>query len=104
MPFLLPPWKPRALFQRPDLPILLHQALLHLLPHPRLERGDGDMLDMPRVLIAHDAFFPLAQDRQQQGGDIRFVPELAQRREERFEVEDDRAGEGEPAEGLPVDA
>lgn len=62
------------------------------------------MLHMPRILIAHDALLPLAQDRGQQGGDIGFVAEAGQGGEERFEVEHDRAGEGEAAEGLPVDA
>lgn len=62
------------------------------------------MLHMPRILILHNLLLTLAEDLQQQGGDVGFVAEGGDGGEERFEVEDDRAGEGEAAQGLPVDA
>ena len=62
------------------------------------------MLYMPCVLIIHDAFLTFFQDFQQEGRDIGFGTEVGDRGEERLEVEDYGAGEGEAAQGLPVDA
>ena len=62
------------------------------------------MLHMPRALILHEAFLPLPQDLAQQRGDVRLVAELFDRREQRFEVEDDGPREGQPPQRLPVDA
>ena len=101
-PLPLPPSKPRTLLQRPNLPPPLRNPHLLLLPTPQLQRRQRDMLDMPRVLVPHDLGLALPQHLQQQRGHVGLVPELADRREERFEVEDYGAGEGEAAEGLPV--
>lgn len=103
-PHLLPPREPRALLQRPHLPPLLDHPLLNLLLGPRLERGEGDVLDVPRVLVPHDALLAVAQDRGEQGGDVGFAAEGGERGEERFEVEDDGAREGKPPQRLPVHA
>lgn len=60
------------------------------------------MLHMPRILILHDLGLALPEDLEQEGGHVRFVPELGHGREERFEIEDYGAREREAAEGLPV--
>lgn len=62
------------------------------------------MLDMPCILILHQSPFPLAEHLGAQRGHVGFVAELLEGREERFEVEDDGAREGETAQRLPVDA
>lgn len=62
------------------------------------------MLHMPRTLILHEGPLPLLQHLRQQRRHIRFVSKLLYRREERFEVEDDGAAQGQAAERLPVDA
>lgn len=60
------------------------------------------MLHMPRVLVPHDLGLALPEHLQQQRRHVGLVPELGDWREERFEVEDHGAGEGEAPEGLPV--
>ena len=62
------------------------------------------MFHMPRTLIPQQPLLPLHQHLLQQFRHIRFLPQILQGREQSFEVEDDGAGEGEAAEGLPVDA
>ena len=62
------------------------------------------MLHMPRALVAHQPLLAFFQDLGHQRRDIRFVAEFRHGREERFEIEDDGAGEGQAPEGLPVDA
>ena len=62
------------------------------------------MLHMPRILILHETPLALAQDGAQQRRHVRLVAQVLQRREQRLEVEHDRAGERQPAQGLPVDA
>lgn len=62
------------------------------------------MFHMPRIFILHQRPLPLPQHLQTQRRDIRFVSEFLDGREQRFEIEDDGTGEGEAAQGLPVDA
>lgn len=104
VPLLLPARKPRRLIQRPDLPPFPHQAPRDLLPRPLLRHRQHDVLDVPRTLVLHQALLAFLQYSRQQGGHVGFVAELGHGREERFEVEDDGAAEGQAAERLPVDA
>ena len=62
------------------------------------------MLHMPGVLVAQYALLALREDLEQQGRNIGFVAQILKRSEQRFEVEDDGAGEREATQGLPVDA
>lgn len=62
------------------------------------------MFHMPRILILHQRLLALPQHLQTQRRHIRFGSKILERREERFEIEDDGAGEGEAAERLPVHA
>lgn len=62
------------------------------------------MFNTPRPLILQQLPLPLPQHPPNQPGHARLVTEFGDRREERFEVEDDGGGEGKAAEGLPVDA
>lgn len=62
------------------------------------------MLHVPRALVLHERLLPVPEDLGEQRRHVRFGPEVVERGEERLEVEDDGAGEGEAAEGLPVDA
>ncbi len=62
------------------------------------------MFHMPRIFILHQGPLPLPQHLEHQRRHIRFVSELLDGREERFEVEDDGAAEGQAAQRLPVDA
>ncbi len=62
------------------------------------------MLDVPRILILHQRLFSLPKHLAAQRRHIGLVAEFFEGREERFEVEDDGAGEGEAAQGLPVNA
>ena len=62
------------------------------------------MLHMPRALVAHQPLLALFQNLGHQRRDIGIVAEFRHRREERFEIEDDGAGEGQAPQGLPVDA
>lgn len=59
---------------------------------------------MPRILILHEGPFPLLQHLCQQRRHVRLGSELLYGREERFEIEDDGAAEGQATERLPVDA
>ena len=86
------------------LPILLHDPLLNLFFLILLQRGHNDMFHMPRILVLHEIFLPLADDLEDQAGDVGFVAKFCEWREDGFEVEDDAAGEGQAAQGLPVDA
>ena len=104
MPLILPARKPRRLLQRPDLPILGHHSVPFLLPRPLLQLRHNHMLHMPCILVLHEGALSLLQHLRQQRRHVRFGSELLYRREERFEVEDDRAAKGQAAEGLPVDA
>ena len=60
------------------------------------------MLDVPGVFVLHHGPFAFAEYFGAQSGHVGFVAELADGREKRFEVEDDRAREREPAQRLPV--
>ena len=51
------------------------------------------MLDMPGVLVAHDICIGFVENLHEQRGDVRLVAKLFYRREQRFEIEDDRAGQ-----------
>ena len=62
------------------------------------------MLHVPRALVRHDLPLSLPQHLGDELGHARLGAELLDRREERFEVEDDGAAEGEAAQGLPVHA
>ena len=99
-----PPGKPRALTQRTDLPVSLYKALVLLFLGPSLQLRQHHMLNRPRALILHDALLTLHQHLLQQLGYIRLRTEVRERREERLKVEDDEAGHGEAAQGLPIDA
>ena len=62
------------------------------------------MLDVPRVLVRHDGPLALAQDAGHERRHVRLGAEPLDGREERLEVENDGAAEGEAAQRLPVDA
>lgn len=104
MPLLLPPRKPRRLLERANLPLLLHNPLPLLLPRPLLQPRQHDVLHMPRVLVLHQAPLALPEHPCHERRHVRFVAELLDGREERLEVEDDGAAEGQPAQRLPVHA
>ena len=59
---------------------------------------------MPRILVLHHRPLPLPQHLGYQRRHVRLVAKLLDGREERFEVEDDGAAEGQAAQRLPVDA
>lgn len=86
------------------IPIVRYHALLDLLPLPFLERRPDHMLHMPRALVFHQVFLAPVEQFVADRGNVGFIPELGDGREERFEVEDDRCADGEAAECLPVDA
>ena len=62
------------------------------------------MLRVPGILILENILLALLQDLRYERRDEGLVGELAHGREERLEVEDDGAGEGQAAQRLPVDA
>lgn len=103
-PLILPSRKPRALHQRPHFPSLLHHPLLLLLSRPSIQCRNRNMLHVPRILVLHHARLALSQNLRAQRRHIRLVAEFRNRREERFEVEDDGARQRHPAQGLPVHA
>lgn len=104
MPLRLPSREPRRLFQRPYFPIPLNHPLVLLLRIPLLQGRQGDVLDMPGILVLHHILLPLLEHLRNQRWDVWFSLELLDRREQGFEVEDDSARDGEATEGLPVDA
>ena len=62
------------------------------------------MLNMPGALVPHQTVLTLLQQLSHERRNIRLVAELRDGSEEGLEVEDDGAGEGQAAQGLPVDA
>ncbi len=86
------------------IPVVRYHSLLYLLLLPLLERRPNHMLHVPRALVLHQVFLAPLEQFVAQRGNVRFISELGDGREERFEVEDDRCADGEAAEGLPVNA
>lgn len=86
------------------IPVVGYHSLLHLLPLPLLERRPNHVLHVPRALVLHQILLAPLEHFVAQRGNVRFISELGDGREERFEVEDDRCADGEAAEGLPVNA